>query len=404
MINFIISIIGLILSFFFAGSETAFISTNRFRYELWLKQKKRGAIQAEKYFTKPELFLSTTLVGNNIANILTTSYATVFLITYYSNTLSWLIITLTLLTIGEIIPKVLFRTFANSLILKIIYLIKFFHFILHPLIWLANNVSNFLLKVLKMHKNNTSDILDKTDIAVLVNEARINGEVDAEEQKIITRVLDLSNKLVREAMIPRTMLKAIDYKTGLKGIKKIITETGITKVPVYKGSIDNIIGIVFLYDLFLNPSSIDQILLPVDFTPENKRCNELLKEFKRKNKTVSIVIDEYGGTAGIVTIEDLMEELFGEIEEMSADDTVGIRALNRTTYRIKANETIENLEEQLDIKIPEGSYETLGGYIITELGHIPKAGEQLELDNFKIIVNKADKKKIYDVRLIKKDV
>ena len=404
MINFIISIIGLILSFFFAGSETAFISTNRFRYELWLKQKKRGAIQAEKYFTKPELFLSTTLVGNNIANILTTSYATVFLITYYSNTLSWLIITLTLLTIGEIIPKVLFRTFANSLILKIIYLIKFFHFILHPLIWLANNVSNFLLKVLKMHKNNTSDILDKTDIAVLVNEARINGEVDTEEQKIITRVLDLSNKLVREAMIPRTMLKAVDYKTGLKGIKKIITETGITKVPVYKGSIDNIIGIVFLYDLFLNPSSIDQILLPVDFTPENKRCNELLKEFKQKNKTVSIVIDEYGGTAGIVTIEDLMEELFGEIEETHDDNTVGIRALNRTTYRIKANETIENLEEQLDIKIPEGSYETLGGYIITELGHIPKAGEQLELDNFKIIVNKSDKKKIYDVRLIKKDV
>ena len=154
MTNFIISIIGLILSFFFAGSETAFISTNRFRYELWLKQKKSGAIQAEKYFTKPELFLSTTLVGNNIANILTTSYATVFLITYFSNTLSWLIITLTLLTIGEIIPKVLFRTFANNLILKIIYLIKFFYFILHPLIWLANKVSNFLLKVLKMHKNN----------------------------------------------------------------------------------------------------------------------------------------------------------------------------------------------------------------------------------------------------------
>jgi CBS domain containing-hemolysin-like protein len=404
MINFIISIIGLILSFFFAGSETAFISTNRFRYELWLKQKKRGAIQAEKYFTKPELFLSTTLVGNNIANILTTSYATVYLITYYSNTLSWLIITLTLLTIGEIIPKVLFRTYANNLILKIIYLIKFFHFILHPLIWLANKVSNFFLKVLNMHKNNTSEILDKTDIAVLVNEGRINGFVDSEEQKIITRVLDLSNKLVREAMIPRTMLKAVDYKTGLNGIKKIITKTGITKIPVYKGSLDNIVGIVFLYDLFFNPSSIDQILSPVDFTPENKRCNELLKEFKRTNTTVSIVIDEYGGTAGIVTVEDLMEEVFGEIEEMRADDTVGIRALNRTTFRIKANETIENLEEQLDIELPDGSYETLGGYIISEMGHIPEPGEQLEMEKFRIVITRSDRKKIHEVRVVLKDV
>ncbi len=400
MTSIIISIIGLILSFFFAGSETAFISVNNIRFELWLKQKKTGTRQAKKYFYQPELFLSTTLVGNNIANILTTSYATIFLIAYFSNTITWLIITFVLLLIGEIIPKILFRTYANNLILKIIFLIKFFHFILNPIIWLANKLSNAILNLLNMHKHTSNDILDKTEIAVLVNEARVNGLVDAEEQKIITRVLDFSDKLVREAMIPRTMLAAVDYKAGITGIKKLISNTGYTKIPVYKGTIDNIIGIVFLYDLFLSPVSLDALIRPVRFSPENKRCGELLKEFKVTNTTVSIVIDEYGGTAGIVTVEDLMEELFGEIDEMSSDDTVGIRALNRTTYRIKANETIENLNERLDIELPEGPFETMGGFIISQLGYIPKEGEVLDLEKYKLIITKSDIKKIYDVRLV----
>jgi len=403
MIYFIISILGLILSFFFAGSETAFVSTSRMRFELWLNQNKKGAHKAKKYFAKPELFLSTTLVGNNIANILTTSYATIFLIQYFSSTVAWIIITFTLLTLGEIVPKVLFRTFANNLILKLIHLIKFFHFLLNPLIWLANNVSNFVLKLMKMQKHETTEILDKTDFEVLINEGQINGLVDIQEQKIISRVLDLSDKLVREAMIPRTMVHAVDYKKGLNGVKKVIMDTGVTKIPVYKDSIDNIIGIVFLYDLFLSPDSLDDILAPVGFSPENKRCNELLKEFKQTNSTVSIVIDEYGGTAGIVTVEDLMEELFGEIEETQADATVGIRALNQNTYRVKANETIENLNEQLELEIPEGAYETMGGFIIAQLGHIPETGEQIDLDNYRIVVTKSDKKKIYDVRLILKD-
>jgi putative hemolysin len=404
MIYIIISIFGLILSFFFAGSETAFISTSRVRFELWLNHNKKGVHQAKKYFAKPELFLSTTLVGNNIANIITTSYATIFLIGYFSPTVSWIMITFTLLTLGEIVPKLLFRTFANNIILKLIHLIKFFHFILNPLIWLANNISNYVLELFNMQKHETTEILDKTDIEVLVNEAQINGLVDVEEQKIISRVLALSDKLVREAMIPRTMIHAADYKRGLKGVKNVIKDSGVTKIPIYRDSIDNIIGIVFLYDLFLNPVALDDIIFPVSFTPENKRCNKLLKEFKQTNTTVSIVIDEYGGTAGIVTVEDLMEELFGEIEETQADATVGIRALNQNTYRIKANETIENLQEQLGLELPEGEFETMGGFIIAQLGHIPLIGEQIELDKYRIVVTKSDKKKIYDVRLIIKDV
>jgi putative hemolysin len=391
------------LSFFFAGSETAFISTSRIRFELWLRQKKRSAHRAKKYFAQPELFLSTTLVGNNIANILTSSYATVFLIAYFSNSVAWLIITLTLLTIGEIVPKVLFRTFATSLVLRVTLLIRVFNFILHPVIWLANNTSNTILRILHLQQHHSTLILDKTDIQVLINEARVNGLVDSEEQKIITRVLDFSEKLVREAMIPRTRIHAVEYAMGIAGVYQTISETSVTKIPIFKGSIDNIIGIVFLYDILNKPASFDDVISPVRFIPENKSCHELFKEFRTNQETVAIVIDEYGGTAGIITMEDLMEELFGEIEELSGDDTISIRALNRNTYRIKAEETVEHLQEQLHIDIPIGAYETIGGFVIAQLGHIPKAGEQLDWDAFRITITKADKKKIHHLRLVLKD-
>jgi CBS domain containing-hemolysin-like protein len=401
MIYLILSIIGLILSFFFAGSETAFVTTNRFRYEVWLRQNKKAAVNAKKYFTHPELFLSTTLVGNNIANIVTSSYATIYLVGYFDEALSWAIITLTVLLFGEIIPKILFRTYANNIILKIIYLIKFFHFLLNPLINLATRTSNFVLGILNISKETHQNILDKTDIEVLFKEARINGLVDDEDHKIISRVLDLPNRLVREAMIPRAMLRASDYTKGIAGVKNAMIKSGYSKIPVYKGSVDNIIGIVFMFDLLSDAENLDQILSPVQFTPENKRCNELLQEFRHNNSTVAVVIDEYGGTAGLVTIEDLMEELFGEFEEQVSDDTVSIRALNKNTFKIKANEQLEHIAEQLNIEFPPGNYETIGGYINSQLGHIPKPGEDLNQTGFRIIVTRADKKKIKEIRLIK---
>jgi len=401
MIYSIISLIGLVLSFFFAGSETAFISTNRFRFELWLKQKKRLAKSGQRYFEKPELFLSTTLVGNNIANILTSSYATVFLISYFSETIAWLIITFTLLLIGEITPKVIFRSHANYLILRLVLFIRIFNYLLAPFIWLAGLVSSKVLKFLHVREEQEVNLVDKKDIEILLREAKIAGVVDDDEHKIIKRVLELPNTLVREAMIPRTAIKAIDYKQGLKGLKALIGKSGNTKIPVYRGSIDNIIGIVFIFDLFNNPGSLDDIMRPVYVTPENKRCNELLREFKATNTTFAVVIDEYGGTAGIITVEDLMEELFGEFDELPVDDTVRIRALNKTTFKVKADEPLENINEQLDLNIPAGNYETLGGYVIAELGRIPVTGEAINQTDYRIVVTKATEKKIEEMRVIK---
>ncbi|MCK4559858.1 MAG: HlyC/CorC family transporter [Calditrichia bacterium] len=397
----IIAIIGLIFSFFFAGSETAFISTNPLRIEIWTRKKLRSAIRAQKYFKNPDIFLSTTLVGNNLANVLATTYATIFLITYWDETLSWIVITLTILLFGEIIPKVLFRTYAHSLILKIVDIMRFFHFLLNPLIILATRISLSVIRLFRLGSKSEKTMFDKDDIVAMLREARLSGVVDEEEQKIISRVLNLPDTLVREAMVPRTSIQAISEKSKISDIRNFMIETGKTKIPVYKSTIDNITGIIFIYDLFADNTRLIEVIKPVTYVPENKKCNELLHEFKEMNTSIAIVIDEYGGTAGLVTIEDLVEELLGEIEESTENSEQPIIRINKTTWKIRASESIEIINEQIGVNIPEGEYETLAGFILAELGRIPETGEKIALNDSLIMITRASRNIIEEVRLVK---
>lgn len=399
----IIAIIGLIFSFFFAGSETAFISTNPLRIEIWTRKKLRSAIRAQKYFKNPDIFLSTTLVGNNLANVLATTYATIFLITYWDETLSWIVITLTILLFGEIIPKVLFRTYAHSLILKIVYIMRFFHFLLNPLIILATRISSSVIRLFRLVSKSEKTMFDKDDIVVMLREARLSGVVDEGEQKIISRVLNLPDTLVREAMVPRTSIQAISEKSKISDIRNFMIETGKTKIPVYKSTIDNITGIIFMYDLFADNQRLKEVIKPIAYVPENKKCNELLHEFKEMNISIAIVIDEYGGTAGLVTIEDLVEELLGEIEESTENSKQPIIRINKTTWKIRASESIETINEQIGLNIPEGEYETLAGFILVELGRIPETGEKIALNDSLIMITRAGRNIIEEVRLVKKE-
>ena len=396
----ILAVVGLVFSFFFAGSETAYITTNPLRIEIWLRKKTRAALRTEKYFKNPEIFLSTTLVGNNLSNVLATTYATIFLINFWNETLAWIVITLTILLFGEIIPKVLFRTFAHTLILKITIIIRIFHFILNPIIFLAAKISTMVIKLFRVGKVNEKSVFDRQDIEVLLREARMSGVVDEEEQRIITRVLNLPDTLVREAMVPRTSIQAMNEKSSISEIRNFIIKTGKTKIPMFKSTIDDITGIVFMYDLFEENLRLKDVIKPVLYVPENKKCNELLREFQENYVSVAIVIDEYGGTAGLVTIEDLAEELFGEIEESTTKSDQPIIRINKTTWKIRASESIETINELLDINIPLGEYETLAGFILSELGRIPESGEKIALNGGSIMVTRASKSMIEEVRLI----
>jgi CBS domain containing-hemolysin-like protein len=370
--------------------------------DIWLRKNVKSAVLAHKYFQKPDIYLSTTLVGNNVANIITTSYATIYLINYWSETITFLFITFIILLIGEIIPKVLFRSYAHNIILKIMFLIRFFHFILNPLIILASKISSIVIRFLHISDQNEISIINKEDIMVMLHEARISGAVDDEEQKIISRVLNLPDILVREAMIPRTSIHAIDETVSLEDIRHLMAETGKSKIPVYKSNIDNIIGVVFMYDLFWEINDLKEVIKPVMYVPENKKCNELLRELREAASTIAVIIDEYGGTAGIVTIEDLVEELFGEIVESIDKSDKPIIRINQITWKIRASESIEIVNDQLGIKIPDGEYETIGGFILFALGRIPKVGEKISFKDGIITVRRSTKKRIEEVRLVKK--
>lgn len=397
----VISFLGLLLSFFCSGSETAFITCSKIRFEIWLRHKIRAAQVAEKYFRSPDIFLSVTLVGNNIANIVSTSYATVFLVRYIDKKFVWIIITLILLTFGEIIPKVIFNIHANRLILKLIYPVRILHFILNPIVRFSTKISTVILSWLNVNKSKGHPLFDKKDVEIIIREARLSGVMDEEEHKIIKRVLYLSEKLVREAMVPRTSIQAIEESTGLSELRTLIAKTGFTKIPIYHENIDNIIGVTSLYDLFFEPVSLQSIIKPVIFTPENKRCDELLREFWRSKSSLAIVIDEYGGTAGLVTVEDLMEELFGEIEDHSFPASNRITALNKNTFKVAATTTIEFMNETLKINIPEGEYETMAGFILSRLERFPKIDEKIILDDCRIIITRASRKRIEEVRIVK---
>ncbi|KAF5431346.1 Hemolysin, partial [Candidatus Methanophagaceae archaeon] len=207
--------------------------------------------------------------------------------------------------------------------------------------------------------------------------------------------------LVREAMVPRTAIQAINQNSKIADVRQFMKETGKTKIPVYKSTIDNVTGIIFMFDLFADNLTLDDVIKPVIYIPENKKCNELLHEFKQTSKSIAIVIDEYGGTAGLVTLEDLVEELLGEIEESTEKSDQPIIRINKTTWKIKASESIETLNEQINANIPEGDYETLAGYILSELGRIPESGEKIALKNGSIMVTRAGRNLIEEVRFVR---
>jgi putative hemolysin len=397
----LLGILGLLLSFFCSGAETAFITSSKIRFEIWLRHKVPAAKLAEKYFRNPALYLSVTLVGNTIATIVTTSYATVFLIRYFNRSIAWIIITLTMLIVGEILPKVIFNIQANRLILNLIYPIRVLHFLLNPLVTLAVKISTFILSRFKIERPSGRPLFDKRDIESMIREAKVAGVVDETEHKIIKRILYLSEKLVKEAMIPRTAMIAVPFDISLADLRSLMARTGFTKLPVYKDTLDNITGITSLYDLFLNPLSTESIIKPVPFTPENKKCDELLREFWQNKTSLAIVVDEYGGTAGLVTIEDLMEELFGEIEDHAVPGANRLQAMNKNTFRVSGSATVEFINDSLQLNIPEGDYETIAGFVLAELERFPAVGEKIMLNDCRIIITKSSRKRIEEVRLIK---
>lgn len=396
-----IALLGLVLSFFFAGSEAAYTSFNKLRLEVWHRQGKPLANTATAFVQKPENFFSTILVGNNIANILYTTFATVLLVLYLDETLAWLVITFAVLLLGEIFPKIVFRSMANKIILQVLVVVRFFHILFQPLIVVFNKLIDITLNLFGVRHESMADYFSRDEIEILLHEGASHSTNHTDEQKYITRVLDFYESRVREAMTPRTEVVAAEEHVSCDEIQNLFIQSGTNHILIFSESLDNIKGIIFTYDMLTPSDRIQDLVHPVEYVPENKSCLLLLREFQKKNMSIAVVVDEYGGTAGLVTTDDLIEELFGHFLE-DGQAAPNIRALNDHTWLMDARIELDELADIVDCRFPEGDYETVAGLVLNKSGHIPGSGEIINFDNFKIVINRVTRKKIDQVKLIKK--
>lgn len=412
----------ILLSAFFSGSEIAFVTANRLKIEI--ESRRGGHVSgALAYFMKsPETFLTTTLVGNNIINVLYATLMAIFLVepiqtgweSVAGTTPSYALIlflqtviaSVVIMLFGEILPKAFFRSQADTMVRVVALPMRVTNWVLRPLISATNTTARLLMRWLRVGEDKNARIFRRQDMEMIFKELTDGGggeDFDSEDSEILQNVLDLSNKRVRESMIPRTEMIAVEKGCTIEELQRVFISSGHSKLPVYQESIDDVIGVVFAQELFHNPTELSDIIRPVKLIPMSKKSKDLLAEFRQSNTSVAIVIDEYGGTAGMVTIEDLLEEVVGDIQDEYDIDQQIMKRVSEGVYVVSANVELEDLEQAFpEIQIRSGAddFETLAGYIIHHLGRIPKVNEELYIGDHTFIISKATPNRLETVKLI----
>ncbi len=414
--NYLIAIlITLLFSAFFSGMEIAFVSSNKLRIEI---DKKQGSFSSQiiSIFTQnPGQYIVTMLIGNNIALVIygiimalvleplirtfTQSDSTILII-------QTIISTLLILFTAEFLPKVVFRINSNGLLKVFSIPIFLFYLIFYPISKFTIALSNLILRVflkIKISKNPAEQVFGKPDLDHLVSQNE-NIEDSQEEKdagiKMFQNALDFSNVKLRECMIPRTEIVALEEGVKIDELRQAFIETGFSKVLIFKESIDNIVGYVNMKDLLGEVDNISPLILPLPIVPESMPANKLLKLFVEEKKNIALVVDEFGGTSGIVTIEDILEEIFGEIEDEHDISELIDKQISDTEYLFSARLEIDFLNEKYNLNLPEmDNYETLAGLIFFHLESIPKLNQNITIDQFEFKVIKVSETRLELVHL-----
>ncbi|MGQ9642767.1 MAG: hemolysin family protein [Ignavibacterium sp.] len=393
----------LILSAYFSSTEMAYIAANKLKLEVKTKKKNLLSRNISYYLNNPNIFFSTILLGNNIVNIAFASLSAIILVAVFQlNEFEILIIsTILLLILGELIPKYFAHETADVFIIISSPILRVITFILYPFIKLLSFISDKITSSSKSQKaENISYLFDKEDIKELLDEGHKAGKVHSHEKSIIEKVIDLGEQKVYEAMRPRTEIVGVEINSTIEEVHQTFIESGYSKLIVYEENLDNIKGVILAKDLFSKPENINQVIREIKFYPETKKSLEVLNELLESKLSIAVVVDEFGGTAGIVTMEDIIEELFGEIkDEYDVEENI-CRKISRDTFLISGKVEIDHLNEKYKVGVPEGDYETVAGYIENRIGRIPKQGESFLIDNYDIIIVKATPTKIELVKLI----
>ncbi len=422
----LIIVLALIFSAFFSGMEIAYVSSNKIFIENEKRQSGFLAVILKRLTKKPSKFIATMLVGNNIALVIygffmgdlimnwllsfqpvDNSILNLF-ITDFSLVTQTIISTLVILFTAEFLPKVFFQIYANRL-LKFFAIPAFFFYIIFSLIsdfviW----ISDFILKrFFKTAGDEVQLAFTKVELGNFITEqmetVESREEIDSEIQ-IFQNALEFSDIKAREVMIPRTEIVAVDLQVAPGDLIKTFTDTGLSKILVYNQTVDDIIGYIHSFELFKKPATLKSILLPVVFVPETMWVKDVLNILIKKGKSIAVVIDEYGGTSGMITVEDIVEELFGEIEDEHDPVILIEENFEKGHYKFSARLEVDYLNETYDLDIPEGeNYETLGGFITNSTEEIPQQMEEVVIENFHITILEVSTTKIELVELKVRD-
>jgi CBS domain containing-hemolysin-like protein len=418
----IIIVVSLILSAFFSGMEIAYVSSNKIHIEIEKKQQGILAKILTKITARPSKFIATMLIGNNIALVIygffmgdllvdwfhsflpSSSKLINFLLVDFSLLSQTVISTLIILITAEFLPKVFFQIYANSLLKLLAFPAYFFYllfnYISNFVIWISDVV---LKKFFKTEGDQVQLAFSKVELGNYISEqmesVEESDDIDTEIQ-IFQNALEFSEVKAREVMIPRTEITAVDVTESSKNLNTLFTETGFSKILIYKDTIDDILGYVHSFELFKKPKNLKSILVPVEFVPETMLIKDILSVLIKKRKSIAVVLDEYGGTSGIITVEDIVEELFGEIED--EHDTIDLieEKLGEDIYKFSARLEVDYINETFKINLPESeNYETLGGLIVDHKEEIPQQNEVVLIDRFQFTILEVSNTKIDLVEL-----
>ncbi len=408
------------LSSFFSGMEAALLSASRIKLESMASKGSKTAKKILDLKRNPERFISPIVLGNNFVNILAsvlvTYFSVIFAKTHHFSISSSILITTVTLTLiivifGEMIPKSIAAYNPEKTSTSFIYIFSLFWVILFPFAWLLSKISMGFLRLFGIKQEVKTIFKTPEELIMMLHLGKEEGIIEKSEEKMIFSIFEFGDTLVREVMTPRVDMITAPIAINLNQILNIIIQSNHSRIPIYKGKVDNIVGILYIKDLFKlflsgtneNKIKIKDLLRPGYFVPETKRVDELFREMQKKKIQIAIAFDEYGGISGLVTMEDLLEEIVGEIQDEYEAEEKSFQKIGNNIYLVSGMMGIDDFNEQFKAELPDEEADTIGGIILEKLGKLPHPGEEVETDNFKFIVNKIRGRRIVQVKVILKN-
>lgn len=405
IIQFIVIIILLSLSSFFSSAETAFTTVNKIRIRSLIESGNKRAKKVEKIIGNSGKMLSAILIGNNVVNLSASTLTTSLVIKLWGNYATGIatgIITLLVLIFGEISPKTLATHYSEKIALAYAPVIASLMYILTPVIFIVDNLAGMFLKLFGVDSTSVKHSITEAELRTFVDVSHEDGVIEQDEKEIIKNLFDFGDSKAKDVMIPRIDMTLIDVEADYLDVINTYKETKYSRFPVYSETPDNVVGILYIKDLITAPTGqafkLKNILRQPFFVYEQKNTSDLFKEMQKNSISIAIVIDEYGSSVGMITTEDLLEEIVGDIrDEYDQDEEEEFMQLAPDTYRIDASYKLDDINNEIGSNLQSDDNDSIGGYITEKLDRIPKAGERFAIDNFEFIIENATKARIDSV-------